>query len=117
RIDLRRIAQIKKGEEVIGSRIKAKVVKNKVAPPFKKVELDLLFNEGISKGLDLLDAALHYGVIKQSGSWFAFDDKKIAQGRDQALKFLNSNKEIADAIFTKVYEVISLNESDAKVAL
>ncbi len=117
RLDVRRIATLKRNDVLFGNRIRVKVVKNKVAPPFKKVELDLLFNEGISKGLDLLDAALHYGVIKQSGSWFAFDDKKIAQGRDQALKFLNSNKEIADAIFTKVYEVISLNESDAKVAL
>ena len=110
RLDVRRIASLKKNDIHFGNRIRVKVVKNKMAPPFRKVELDLIFTEGISPELDLLDAALHYGVIKQSGSWFSLDGNKIAQGRDQALKFLKGNEETADAIFTKVQEVISLEK-------
>ena len=74
----------------IGNRVLVRVVKNKVAPPFKQVEVDLLFSEGISKELDLLDAALHFKIIVQSGSWFAFEGIKIAQGRDQALQYLKT---------------------------
>ena len=88
RLDVRRIASLKNNDGHFGNRILVKVVKNKVAPPFKSVELDLLFNEGISKELDLLDAALHFKVLVQSGSWFAFEGENIAQGRDQALKLL-----------------------------
>lgn len=111
RLDVRRIASLKKNDHHFGNRVRVKVVKNKMAPPFKKVELDLLFNEGISRELDLLDAALHYGVIKQSGAWFSFEENKIAQGREQALVFLKSNKEIAQTIFANVQEVISLSKS------
>lgn len=80
RLDVRKIASLKKNEQHFGNRISVKIVKNKVAPPFRRVELDLLFNEGISKELDLLDAALFYNVIEQSGSWFAFGDKKNCAG-------------------------------------
>ncbi len=86
-----KLAVLKKDDVHFGNRIVVKVVKNKMAPPFKKVELDLLFSEGISKELDLFDAALHYVIIAQSGSWFSFDGKKIAQGRDQALTYLKAN--------------------------
>lgn len=106
RLDIRRIASLKKGEEHIGNRIAVKVVKNKMAPPFKKVELDLLFNEGISKELDLLDASLHYNVVNKSGSWFAFDGKNIAQGREQALKFLKENSDVACQILELVKKEI-----------
>lgn len=99
RLDVRRIASLKKNDVLFGNRIRVKVVKNKVAPPFKKVELDLLFNEGISKELDLLDACLHYGVIKQAGAWFSFKESKIAQGREQAIKFLKENQDVTDKIF------------------
>src|SRR4029079_18169164 len=88
RLDVRRIASLKKNEHQIGNRISIKVVKNKMAPPFKKVEVDLLFNEGISAELDLLDAAIHCGIIEQAGSWFSFENNKIAQGREQALHYL-----------------------------
>ena len=117
RLDVRRIASLKKNDVLFGNRVRVKVVKNKVAPPFKSVELDLLFNEGISKELDLLDACLHYGVIKQSGSWFSFGERKIAQGRDQALRFLKDNKEIADDILVMLKEVMesaSANDIDSK---
>ena len=110
RIDVRRIGSLKKNDIHFGNRVRVKIVKNKMAPPFKSVELDLLFNEGISKELDLLDAALFYNIIKQSGSWFSFEGQKIAQGREQALSFLKTEKEIALTIFTKVQEVISLNK-------
>jgi recombination protein RecA len=104
RIDVRRIAGLKKNEVQIGNRIAVKIVKNKVAPPFKKVELDLLFTEGISRELDLLDASLFYKVVEQNGSWFAFEDKKFAQGREQVLKYLKANKEFADVLLAKVRE-------------
>ena len=90
RLDVRKIASLKKNDAHIGNRLSIKVVKNKVAPPFKTVELDLIFSEGISKELDLLDASLHYNVVKQNGAWFAFNDANFAQGRDQALQCLKS---------------------------
>ena len=104
RMEVRRIATLKKDEENIGNRIAVKIAKNKVAAPFKRVELDLLFNEGISKELDLLDAALFHGIIVQSGSWFSFETAKIAQGREAALIFLKENKETAGIIRAKIKE-------------
>ena len=98
RIELRRIAQIKKGEEIIGSRIKAKIVKNKVAAPFKTAEFDIYFNEGISKYTDLINAGLEGGVIKKSGSWFEYQNKKLGQGMDGARQFLKENPELAEKI-------------------
>jgi recombination protein RecA len=105
-MDVRRIATLKKDDRHIGNRICVKVVKNKVAPPFKQVELDLLFSEGISKELEMLDAALHFQVLVQSGSWFSYDDQKIAQGRDQALQYLKANKEVFDQIHARVLEAM-----------
>ncbi len=102
RIDVRRIASLKRGDEIIGNRVAVKIAKNKVAPPFKKVELDLLFAEGISRELDLLDAALFYNVIVQSGSWFAYNNEKLAQGREQVLQALKENQALAIEIRKKV---------------
>jgi len=107
RLDVRRIAGLKKNDVHFGNRIRVRVVKNKVAPPFKSVELDLLFNEGISRELDLLDAALHYGIISRSGSWFSFKDRKIAQGREQALRFLKQDKGAADEIYALVNDLVN----------
>lgn len=107
RLDVRKVASLKKNEVLIGNRVRVKVVKNKVASPFKQVELDLLFGEGISKELDLLDAALHYQTIKQSGSWFSLGDTKIAQGRDQALQVLRENKKVFNDVYTQVKEAIA----------
>ncbi len=98
RIELKRIAQIKKGDEIIGSRIKAKIVKNKVAPPFKIAEFDIYFNEGISKYTDLINSGLEAGVIKKSGSWFEYQNKKLGQGIEGARKFLKENPELAEKI-------------------
>lgn len=102
RIEVRKIASLKKNEHHFGNRIVVKMVKNKVAPPFKKVEIDLLFDEGISKELDLLDASLHYQVIEKAGAWLSFEGVHIAQGRDQALQYLKSNKEFAARVLEKV---------------
>jgi recombination protein RecA len=106
RAEVRRIGSLKKGDALIGNRVRIKIVKNKVAPPFKQVELDLLFSEGISKELDLLDAALHFKVVTQSGSWFAFNDEKIAQGRDQVLQQLKK-PETYELIYAKVMECVA----------
>jgi recombination protein RecA len=105
RIDVRRIATLKKGDTPFGNRIAVKLVKNKVAPPFKRVEVDLIFGEGISKELDLLDAALHYKIMKQSGAWLSFDGKQIAQGRESCLKAL---KEGAPGDKNSLYEKVRL---------
>jgi recombination protein RecA len=111
RLDVRRIASLKKNEVQFGNRIAVRIVKNKMAPPFRRVELDLLFNEGISKELDLLDAALHYNIVTKAGSWLSFDGNNIAQGRDQALGLLKDNKKMADAILLKVREAVAAESS------
>jgi recombination protein RecA len=106
RLDVRKIGSLKKNDIHFGNRISVKIVKNKVAPPFKKVELDLLFNEGISRELDLLDAALHYNIITASGSWFSYDGAKIAQGRDQALVYLKEHKNVAEQVRRAIEDAI-----------
>jgi len=111
RLDVRKIASLKKNEVNIGNRVRVRVVKNKVAPPFKQVEVDLLFSEGISKELDLLDAALHFKIIVQSGSWFAFNDVKIAQGRDQVLQYLKTS-DAFEKVRQKVMEAIATEKID-----
>jgi len=102
RLDVRRIGQIKDGEDIIGGRIKVKVVKNKVAPPFKKAEFDLMFGTGISFTGELVDTAVELGIIKKSGSWFSYGDSKIGQGRDAVLQLLTENKELSKEIEDKV---------------
>ncbi len=98
RIDLRRIASLKEGEEVIGSRVRAKVVKNKVASPFKIAEFDILFSEGISKTGGILDLGVELEVIQKSGTWLAFEEAKLGQGREAARKFLKENPKISERI-------------------
>lgn len=107
RLDVRRIASLKKDEVHFGNRVSVKAVKNKVAAPFRSTELDLLFDMGISKELDLLDAALQYNVVSQSGSWLAFEGKNFAQGRDQAQRLLKENKSLFASLEQKLKEVMS----------
>lgn len=102
RLEVRRIASLKKNDNHFGNRVAVKVVKNKMAPPFKRVELDLIFSKGISKELDLLDAALHYDVISKSGAWFAFEGANFAQGREQALKYLQEYTDVADTLLERI---------------
>ncbi len=102
RIDIRKAAQIKKGEDVIGNRVKVKVVKNKVAAPFKTAEFDIMYNEGISYESDLLNLAIKYGIAKKSGAWIIYKDQKLGQGMDNARKFLKQNKQLANKILQEV---------------
>lgn len=104
RIEVRRMAQIKKGEEVIGNRVKAKVVKNKVAPPFRTAEFDIFFNEGISYEGDVLNLGLKYEIVKKSGASFSFENTKLGVGFDTAKKFLKENTKVRDEIAKKVRE-------------
>ena len=98
RIDLRRVESIKQGNEVVGSRVRARVVKNKVAPPFRVAEFDIMFNEGISKEGDLIELGEEMGLIKKSGSFYSFDDTRLGQGRENAKAFLRDHKDMASRV-------------------
>ena len=97
RLDVRRIAALKEGDEVIGNRTRVKVVKNKVAPPFRQAEFDILYNEGISHEGDLLDLGAEAGIVEKSGSWFSFDGERIGQGRETARRFLKEHPDVRSA--------------------
>lgn len=114
RIEVRRAAQIKQGEQIIGNRVKAKVVKNKVAPPFQVAEFDIMYNEGISREGDLVDTGVKYGVLKKSGSWYQFEDDKIGQGREAAKKHLKENPKIARQVFKLIKQKILEEERAGK---
>ncbi|HSX52905.1 MAG TPA: recombinase RecA [Patescibacteria group bacterium] len=98
RMDIRRIAQIKQGEEIIGNRTRVKVVKNKVAPPFRQAEFDIMYNEGISRPGDVLDLAVEKEIVEKSGAWFAYKGEKIAQGREGAKKYLAANPKVMEEL-------------------
>jgi len=104
RIEVRRSAQIKKGEEIVGNRTKVKIVKNKVAPPFKTAEFDIMYNEGISLAGDLLDTGVKYEVVKKSGNSLSFGEEKLGAGRESAKLFLKENPKMADKIFKEISE-------------
>jgi len=106
RVELRRRAQIKKGDEVIGSRIKAKVVKNKVAAPFKTTEFDIMFNQGISYELDVLNTATNYGIIKKSGAFYNYEKEKLGHGQENARQYLEKNPKILKEIASKIKKAV-----------
>ena len=113
RIDIRKAsAPIKTGDEAVGSRVKVKIVKNKVAPPFKIAEFDIMYGEGVSKTGEILDAAVDMGIVKKSGSWFSYADTKLGQGRDAVRDMLKDNPELADELEGKIREEIK-NKKDA----
>ena len=111
RLDIRRQTQLKEGDEVVGNHVKVKVVKNKVAPPFRKAEFDIIFGEGISRAFEIIDLATELNVIKKSGSWFSYGDTKLGQGRDAVKKILQDNPELADELEGKIREVLSNHAS------
>ncbi len=102
RADIRRTGQIKEGEEIIGNRTKVKIVKNKIAPPFRVAEFDIMYNEGISRTGDVLDLAVQHGIVGKAGAWFDYNDAKIGQGREQTKKYLKDNPEVLAEIDAKV---------------
>lgn len=105
RLDIRRTSQIKTGEEIIGNRVRVKVVKNKIAPPFRQAEFDIMYNHGISKEGDLLDLATERGIVEKAGAWFAYEGENIAQGREAAKQYLKDNPKVLNEIDKKVREV------------
>lgn len=117
RLDIRKIEAIKNGTEVIGNRAKVKVVKNKVAPPFRETEFDIIYGEGISKTGSILDIAVNYNIVEKSGAWFAYNDQKIGQGRENAKNFLKENPVIMQEIEAKVREAFAKSRAkDAAVS-
>jgi len=102
RLDIRRISQIKDSDEVSGNRVKVKIVKNKVAPPFRIAEFDVMFGEGISKNGEIIDLGVDFGIIKKAGSWFSYGDTKLGQGRDAVKQLLSDNPELAEELETKI---------------
>ncbi|MBQ8799398.1 MAG: recombinase RecA [Lachnospiraceae bacterium] len=116
RLDVRRIESLKAGGEVIGNRTRVKVVKNKVAPPFREAEFDIMFGQGISKEGDILDLAVEENIIQKSGAWFAYNDEKIGQGRENAKVFLKEHPEVMDEVEQKVREVYGFSGEAAGVS-
>jgi len=109
RIDVRKIATLKQGEEQIGNRVKAKVIKNKVAPPFRQAEFDIMFGEGISKEGEMVDYGVKLDVIDKSGAWFSYGETRLGQGRENVKAFLKENKELAKEIEEKIKQEIGGN--------
>ncbi len=106
RLDIRRIGQIKDGEAVVGNRTRVKVVKNKVAPPFRTAEFDIIYGEGISRIGELIDLGVEHNIVKKSGSWFSFEDTKLGQGRDAVKQLLTDNPELAEQIESRIIEAV-----------
>ena len=109
RLEIRRITTIKDGTEMVGSRVRVKVVKNKVAPPFKKSEFDIMYGQGISYVGDIIDLAVEGNIVEKTGAWYSYDDMKIGQGRENAKSFLTENSDILDAVTEKVKSFMGLN--------
>lgn len=107
RLDIRRIGQIKDGDEVNGNNVRVKVVKNKVAPPFRKAEFDIMYGEGISRSGEIIDLGVNYNIIKKSGSWFSYGETKLGQGRESVRKLILDNPELAHELETKIIEAIT----------
>lgn len=107
RVDVRRTTQIKDGEEALGNRTRVKIVKNKMAPPFKKAEFDIVFGEGISRVGEIIDLGVEFDIIKKSGSWFSYGDGKLAQGREAVKQLLLDNTELCDEIEAKIREALA----------
>ena len=112
RIDIRRMSVIKDGEDQLGTRTKVKVVKNKVAPPFKRAEFDIMFGEGISKIGEIVDLGVDYGVVKKAGSWFSYGERKIGQGRDAVKELLKNDEELRNEIEAKVREAMKTTKKE-----
>ena len=111
RIDIRRIETLKIGAEMIGNRVRAKIVKNKVAPPFKEAQFDIMFGQGISREGSLLDVGVDHGIVRKAGAWFTYDEVQLGQGKENSKRFLRENADIALQLETDVYKAVGLIES------
>ena len=114
RIDIRRSTQIKDGDKVLGNRTRVKVVKNKVAPPFRRAEFDILYGLGISKAGEIIDLGVEAGIVQKSGSWFSYGDTKLGQGRDAVRVLLNDNPELFEELELKIKKSLSASKEDKK---
>ena len=112
RLDIRRVTQLKDGDSVVGNQVRVKVVKNKVAPPFRKAEFDIMFGEGISKSGEIVDLGVEYGILKKSGSWFSYGDTRLAQGRDATKQLMQDNPELAEELEQKIMAAILGNPQE-----
>ena len=112
RIDIRRIETLKIGAEMIGNRVRAKIVKNKVAPPFKEAQFDIMFGQGISRAGSLLDVGVDHGIVRKAGAWFTYDEIQLGQGKENSKRFLRENADIALQLETDVYKAVGMIESD-----
>ena len=112
RIDIRRIETLKIGAEMIGNRVRAKIVKNKVAPPFKEAQFDIMFGQGISREGRLLDVGVDHGIVRKAGAWFTYDEIQLGQGKENSKRFLRENADIALQLETDVYKAVGMIESD-----
>ncbi|HWR90028.1 MAG TPA: DNA recombination/repair protein RecA, partial [Dissulfurispiraceae bacterium] len=108
RLDIRKIDNLKDGQETVGGRVRVKIVKNKVAPPFRQAEFDIYFNEGISRVGEIIDLAVEKNIVEKSGAWYSYGGSKIGQGRENAKEYLKNNPEIAAEIEGKIVEVAGL---------
>ena len=113
RIDIRRIETLKIGAEMIGNRVRAKIVKNKVAPPFKEAQFDIMFGQGISREGSLLDVGVDHGIVRKAGAWFTYDEVQLGQGKENSKRFLRENADIALQLETDVYKAVGLIESES----
>jgi recombination protein RecA len=116
RIDIRKSSQIKEGEDVIGNRVKVKVVKNKVAPPFRKAEFDIMYGEGISKVGEIIDLGVELNILKKSGSWFSYGETRLGQGRDAVKSMISDNPELMDELEIKIKDALGTPATAAVVA-
>ena len=112
RIDIRRIETLKVGAEMIGNRVRAKIVKNKVAPPFKEAQFDIMFGQGISREGSLVDVGVDHGIVRKAGAWFTYDEIQLGQGKENSKRFLRENADIALQLETDVYKAVGMIESD-----
>lgn len=114
RLDIRRVSQLKEGDVVSGNRARVKVVKNKLAPPFRQAEFDIVFGEGISKVGEIIDIGVEKGIIKKAGSWFSYEDTKLGQGRDSVKTLFSENPDLADEIENKIKDILSAENAPAE---
>jgi recombination protein RecA len=108
RIDVRRLATLKDGDKVIGNRVKVKIVKNKMAPPFREAQFDIIYGEGISREGDLVDCGVDFGLVEKAGTWYSYKGERLGQGRENVKSLLKENAEVADELDSKIREKVGL---------